>query len=290
VIFRFMRAEKANFTVAFMCSKLGVSRSGYYAWRSRPPSSRAVHDAALLERIRQIHARSRCTYGAPRIHWELRDEGIRVGRKRVARLMRTDGIRGAYRKRRRGPGKGATIHPASDLVRRRFTTEAPNLVWAADFTYWPTDEGFLYVAGVMDLFSRMLVGWSMASHLRAELVIDAIEMAVQRRDPAPGLIHHSDQGSQYTSFSFGRRLAESGILPSMGSTGTPADNAVVESMFDKMKTEILLGRRYATRSEARSAIFEWIEVWYNRQRRHSTLGGINPSEFERRYAAKPAAV
>lgn len=285
-MFRFIHAEKADHDIATLCRFLKISRSGYYAWRFRPPSARACRDAELTSRIKTIHERSRCTYGSPRIHWELQDEGFRIGRKRVARLMRTQGIRGAYRKRRRGVGRGATMHPASDLVRRSFTTQAPNLVWVADFTYWPTEEGFLYVAAVMDLFSRMIVGWSMSHHLRAEFVIDAIEMATGRRDPAPGLIHHSDQGTQYTSFAFGRRLEQSGILPSMGSTGTPADNAVVESTFDKMKTEILLHRRYATRAQARSAVFEWIEVWYNRQRRHSTLGGINPTEFERRYVSQ----
>lgn len=290
MIFRFIRAEKANFPVAFVCAKLGVSRSGYYAWRSRPPSTRTVHDQVLTERIRLIHHRSRCTYGAPRIWAELRDDGVRVGRKRVARLMRAEEIRGAYRRPRRGRRGHAMFHPAGDLLGRNFCTQGPDLVWVADITYWPTGEGFLHIAAVMDLWSRRIVGWAMASHLRAELVIDALEMATSRRRPSPGLIHHSDQGSQYTSFSFGRRLRESAILPSMGRTGTPADNAVVESLFDTMKLELLLGRRYRTREGAKAAIFEWMEVFYNRQRRHSTLDNISPAEFERRYAAEPAAV
>jgi len=282
--------EKAHHPIKMLCRLLGVSRSGYYAWRSRPLSARAIGDAQLTDQIRLIHVLSRKTYGAPRIHWELEDAGVRIGRKRIARLMRLAGIRGAHRRRRRGPGRHATMHPATDLVRRNFRTDEPNRVWVADFTYWPTDEGFLYVAAVMDLFSRRIVGWSMATHLRAEFVIDAIEMATSARDPEPGLIHHSDQGTQYTSFSFGRRLAEAGILPSMGSTGTPADNAVVESMFDKMKVEILVGNRYATREQARAAVFEWIEVWYNRQRRHSTLGGLTPVQYERRYASEDSPV
>ena len=282
--------EKAHHPIKMLCRLLGVSRSGYYAWRSRPLSARAIGDAQLTDQIRLIHVLSRKTYGAPRIHWELEDAGVRIGRKRIARLMRAADIRGAHRRRRRGPGRHATMHPATDLVRRNFTTDEPDRVWVADFTYWPTDEGFLYVAAVMDLFSRRIVGWSMATHLRAEFVIDAIEMATSARDPEPGLIHHSDQGTQYTSFSFGRRLAQAGILPSMGSTGTPADNAVVESMFDKMKLEILVGNRYATREQARAAVFEWIEVWYNRQRRHSTLGGLTPVEYERRYASENSPV
>lgn len=290
MIFPFIRAEKANFPVAFMCAKLGVSRSGYYAWRTRPPSIRAVHDQVLAERIRLIHERSRFTYGAPRIHAELHDEGLRVGRKRVARLMRRAGIQGAHRRRRRRRGGHATLHPAGDLLARNFRAAGPDRVWVADITYWPTGEGFLHIAAVMDLWSRRIVGWAMASHLRAELVIDALEMATSRRRPSPGLIHHSDQGTQYTSFSFGRRLRDSAILPSMGRTGTPADNAVVESLFDTMKLELLVGRRYRTREEAKAAIFEWMEVFYNRRRRHSTLGNVSPAEFERRYAAEPAAV
>lgn len=290
MIFPFIRAEKANFPVAFMCAKLGVSRSGYYAWRTRPPSIRAVHDQVLAERIRLIHERSRFTYGAPRIHAELHEEGLRVGRKRVARLMRRAGIQGAHRRRRRRRGGHATLHPAGDLLARNFRAAGPDRVWVADITYWPTGEGFLHIAAVMDLWSRRIVGWAMASHLRAELVIDALEMATSRRRPSPGLIHHSDQGTQYTSFSFGRRLRDSAILPSMGRTGTPADNAVVESLFDTMKLELLVGRRYRTREEAKAAIFEWMEVFYNRRRRHSTLGNVSPAEFERRYAAEPAAV
>jgi len=262
---------------------LGVARSGYYAWRSRPPCTRTVTDARLLETIRLSHERSRRTYGAPRIHEDLKAEEIAVGRKRVARIMRSAGIVGAHRQRRRTRRGRILFHPAADLVRRNFLVPTPDRIWAADITYWPTAEGFLHLAAVMDLHSRMIVGWAMETHLRADLVIDAIEMARSRRQPAEGLIHHSDKGTQYTSFRFGKTLRDSGILQSMGRTGTAHDNAVVESFFGTLKLELLTGRRYRTRDEARSAIFEHIEVFYNRQRRHSTLGNVSPAEFERRY-------
>lgn len=207
----------------------------------------------------------------------------------MARLMRAADIQGLCRRRRRTKGARA-LHPAGDLLRREFTTPTPNRIWAADITDFPTAEGPLHMAAVMDLFSRSLVGWSMADHLRAELVIDALEMATTRRRPAPGLIHHSDQGPQYTSYVFGRRLREAGILQSMGRAGTPADNAVIESFFDTMKLELPTGRCYRTRELAKAAIFEWIEVFYNRIRRHSTIGNVSPAEFERRYAEQLAAV
>jgi putative transposase len=289
VIFRFIHAEKAHQCTRAMCRMLGVSASGYYAWRSRPPSRRAIEDQRLTERIRVFHTASRSSYGAPRIMLDLRDDGLAVSRKRVARLMREAGIRGAYRRRRRARSRPVT-HPATDLVRRDFTAPGPDRIWVADITYWPTDEGDLHLAAVMDLFSRGIVGWSMASYLQADLVIDAIEMATTRRRPAPGLIHHSDRGSQYTSYSFGRTLRESEILQSMGRTGTAHDNAAVESFFGTLKLELLYGRRYRTRAEAKAVIFEHIEVFYNRQRRHTTIGGVSPAEHERRYAANLVAV
>jgi putative transposase len=211
-VFRFIQAEKATYDVKTMCRLLGVSRSGYYAWRARPPSARSIHDQELTERITLVHECSRRTYGAPRIWAELRDEGVRIGRKRVARLMRGAGIRGLCRHRKRRYAGPRALHPAGDLVRRGFRTSEPNLIWVADITGFPTAEGPLHVAGVMDLFSRALVGWSMASHLRAELVIDALEMAAARRRPEPGLIHHSDQGPQ-TGFkgSSQHRLVEQSI-------------------------------------------------------------------------------
>jgi putative transposase len=289
VIYRFIHAEKAHHRTRTLCRMLGVSRSGYYAWVSRPPSRRAVADQLLTERIRVFHAASRSSYGAPRIWLDLRDDGHRVSRKRVARLMREAQIRGAYRRRRRARSRPVT-HPATDLVRRDFTARGPDRIWVADITYWPTDEGDLYLAAVMDLYSRGIVGWAMQAHLRADLVIEAIEMATTRRRPGPGLIHHSDLGSQYTSWIFGKTLQESQILQSMGRTGTAHDNAVIESFFATLKLELLFGRRYRTRAEAKAAIFEHIEVFYNRQRRHSTIGGVSPTEHERRYAERAAAV
>lgn len=227
---------------------------------------------------------SRRTYGAPRVHAELRYEGHRVSRKRIARLMREVRIQGVHvRRRYRTTRRGAGVAPAPDRLSRRFAVAEPDRIWAADITYVSTGEGFLHLAAVMDLHHRGIVGWAMAAHLRTELVVDALEMAIARRRPAPGLVHHSDQGTQYTSFAFGRRLREAGVLPSMGAVGTAYDNAVVESFFGSLKRELLRGRRFATRAQARSAIFEWIEAFYNRQRRHSTLGQLSPAEFEGSY-------
>lgn len=289
MIYRFIHAEKAHHRTRTMCRVLKVSTSGYYAWRSRPPSARAICDQRLMQGIRVHYDASRQTYGSPRVWLDLRDAGHKVSRKRVARLMREAGLKGAHRRRSR-PRNRPVIHPAADLVCRDFSAPGPDRIWVADITYWWTDEGYLYLAAVMDLFSRRIVGWAMERHLRADLVIDAIEMAKVRRRPAPGLIHHSDRGSQYTSWEFGRTLRESGILQSMGRTGTAHDNAAVESFFSTLKLELLEGRRYRTREEAKAAIFEHVEVFYNRQRRHSTIGGISPAEHERRYAASLVAV
>ena len=283
--YRFIAAERATHDITVLCRQLGVTRSGFYAWCTRPPSRREIDDRALTTRIREIHEASRGTYGAPRITAELRlGHGVRVSRKRVARLMRAARIQGVHIRRRRwrkGPGE---LGPAPDRVARRFATSAPDLVWVADITYVSTDEGWLHLAAIEDLFSRRVVGWSMAPHLRTELVIDALEMAIANRLPGAGLVHHSDQGTQFTSFAFGRRLREAGILPSMGAVGTAYDNAVAESFFSTLKRELVHRRRFRTRDEARAAIFEFIEVFYNRQRRHSTIGMVSPMEFERNYA------
>ena len=283
-IYRFIAAERATFGVTMCCRHLGVSPSAFYDWASRPPSRREIDNRALTTRIREIHDSSRGTYGAPRICAELRAEGIRVTRKRVARLMRVARLQGVHIRRRRwrkGPGE---LGPAPDRVRRAFRTGEPDRIWVADITSIATGEGWLHLAAVEDLFSRRIVGWSMAPHLRAELVIDALEMAISNRRPSSGLVHHSDQGSQFTSFAFGRRLREAGILPSMGAVGTAYDNAVVESFFSTLKRELVRRERFATRAEARSALFEFIEVFYNRQRRHSIIGMVSPAEFERDYA------
>jgi putative transposase len=212
--FRLIEAEKANYPVAVLCRMLGVSKSGYYAWRSRPPSERRRQDALLTEKIREIHSRSRETYGYPRVHAELRSLGIDCGRRRVARLMRAAGLRGCTRgSKRRTTRRDPRASSAPDLLRRDFMAAQPNRIWLADITYIPTREGFLYLAFILDTHSRRIVGWSMDSHMRTELVVDALEMAVWRRKPSAGLVHHSDRGVQYTAISFGKRLAELGIVP-----------------------------------------------------------------------------
>jgi putative transposase len=283
-IYRFIAAERATFGTQMLCGHLGVSTSAFYDWSARPPSRREVDNRSLTRRIAQIHEASRGTYGAPRVTAELRAEGLRVSRKRVARLMRAARIQGVHirhRRWRKGPGE---LGPAPDRVGRRFRTPAPDRIWVADITSIVTEEGWLHLAAVEDLFSRRIVGWAMAPHLRAELVIDAVEMAITNRRPSPGLVHHSDQGSQFTSFAFGRKLRESEILASMGAVGTAYDNAVAESFFSTLKRELVHRVRFATRAQARSAIFEFVEVFYNRQRRHSTIGMVSPVQFERDYA------
>jgi putative transposase len=281
--FKFIDAQKANYPISLLCRVLRVSRSGYYDWKNREPSKRSQQDAALTQRIREIHQQSRKTYGSPRIHAELQAMGIRCGRKRVARLMRKAGLEGCLRGRRRR--KGTTLRdrsaiPAADLVRRDFSAKAPNQLWVADITYIKTEEGFLYLSFVLDAYSRRLVGFSMATHLRAELVVDALEMAIWRRKPQAGLIHHSDQGVQYTSLSFGKKLEEAGIVPSMGSVGTAYDNAMAESFVATLKSELLYRSSWPTRASARTATFEYLECFYNTRRRHSALGYLSPMEYE----------
>jgi putative transposase len=280
--FRFIAAEKAEHSISLLCRVLGVSRSGFHAWERRAPSDRALADAWLLERIGQINERSRGTYGSPRVHAELRFQGVRVGRKRVERLMRAGGVSGLVTRRRtkttvRVPG----LRTAPDLVERDFLPAGPNRLWCADITYVRTREGFLYLASVIDCYSRRVVGWSLRDDLRAELVVDALELAVSRRRPGPGLVHHSDQGSQYTALVFSQRCREAGIESSMGSRGDCYDNAAVESFHATLKKELLHRRSWPAKQEARTAIFEWIEVFYNRERRHSTIGYYTPEEYER---------
>jgi putative transposase len=270
--------------VRVLCRVLGVSRSGFYAWRSRLPSARVQGDRRLEAAILECHLRSRGTYGAPRIWAELRELEIRTSRKRIARLMREAGIRGLHRPRRRRARPDPEAWAIPDLVGRRFRPIEPNRVWAADITEIRTLQGTAYLAVVMDLCSRRVVGWAFDRHMRTELVIDAFEMATGRRQPASGLVHHSDRGPQYTSLIFGEALERAGIIRSMGRAGTPADNAVVESFFDTLKLELFLDERLPTFEGARAKLFEWIEVFYNRKRRHTTLGGVSPLEFERRLA------
>ncbi len=272
---------KARFPVSLLCKIVGVSKSGYYAWKSRAPSKRSREDAVLTEKIREVYQRSRETYGYPRVHAELRALGVRCGRRRVARLMRRAGLRGCMRARKkRTTRRDPRAVPAPDLVKRDFHATAPDRLWTADITYLKTDEGFLYLAFVLDVYSRRIVGWSMATHLRTELVVDALEMAVWRRKPAAGLVHHSDRGVQYTALSFGKRLEEAGIVPSMGRAGSALDNAVSESFVSTLKCELVHRRRFPTREAARSAVFEYLEVFYNRRRLHSSLGYLSPESYE----------
>ncbi len=276
-----MSANQACFPIAPMARVLGVSKAGYYAWLRRPPSAHAVADTALLKRVRTVHASSRQTYGAPRVHADLRAQGERHGRKRIARLMRDAGLVGACH-RQGGPTttrRDKEARPAPDLVDRNFTASGPNQLWIADITYIPTATGFLYLAVVLDVWSRKVVGWSMANHLRAELVLDAIEMAVGQRRPKD-VVHHSDQGSQYTSLAFGKRCSEAGVRPSMGSVGDAYDNAMCESFFSTLEAELLSRRRFASQTEARMACFSYIEGWYNPVRLHSGLGYRSPMAYE----------
>ncbi len=281
-MFSLIAAEKANYPVAVMCRALAVSRTSFHDWERRPPSDRALTDAWLTEKIKQIHEASRRVYGAPRIHAELRmGHGIRVGRKRVERLMRAADISGlAPRKRGRTTIRVAGVRVADDLVERRFRPPAPNLLWLADITYLRSWEGWLYLAAVQDAYSRAIVGWSMACHMRAQLVVDALKMALARRRPDPGLVHHSDQGSQYVSLGFGQAAHDAGIAVSMGSRGDAYDNAVAESFFATLKKELVHRRSWPTRRELGSAVFEYIEAFYNRERRHSTLDMLSPAEYE----------
>ncbi len=282
--YRFIAAEKATHSVVQLCRLLGVSASGYYAWRKRGPSARAQADARLTATIREIHAASRATYGAPRVQAELADaHSIRCGRKRVAGLMRVAGLAGVCRRRTvRTTRRDATATVSDDLVQRRFTATEPNRLWVADITYLPTWQGFLYLAVVLDAYSRRIVGWAMADHLRTELVVDALNMALGNRRPPPGLVHHSDHGVQYTSLAFGQRCQEARLARSMGSIGDCFDNALAETFFATLECELVARSRWRTQAEARMAVFDFIEAFYNPRRRHSALAYLSPVEYERR--------
>jgi len=285
VIFAFIEAKKAELNIAVACRVLGVSESGFYAWRTREPSARARADAELMARIRQIHAESRETYGSPRMHSELTlGDGLRIGENRVARLMRLARLKGVDRRRRFGCTKrDPQAEAADDLVQRDFTVTEPNRLWVADVTQHRAWDGWVYLSVVIDAFSRRVVGWSIADHLRAELVCDAFDMAVWQRKPAPGAIHHSDHGSQYTSWAFGTRLRQAGILGSMGSIGDCFDNSMAESFFATLQTELLDRHSWKSRKELARAIFEFVEAWYNPRRRHSSIGQRSPVEYEQIY-------
>ena len=278
-----MNANQAAFPVRKLCRVLGVSHSGYYDWLCRPPSQRAMDDAVLGERIRTIHTESHATYGMPRIRAELAEQGTRVGGKRIARLMRTAGLHGISKRRAFTitTQRDARQRPAPDLVNRSFRADAANLLWVADMTYVPTWAGFIYLAVVVDVWSRRVVGWSIGERMTAELVLAALNMALAQRKPRE-VIHHSDQGSQYTSIAFGNRCAEMDVRPSMGSVGDAYDNAMAESFFATLECELLERRSFKTKAEARTALFSYIEGWYNPRRRHSALGYLSPANFERK--------
>jgi putative transposase len=277
--------HQASYPIVTMCELLGVSSSGYYAWVKRRPSRRAETDAALIAEIRAAHGASHGTYGAPRVHAELAAKGIHLGRKRVARLMSRAGLAGVSRRRFVATTVKGDSRQAPDLVERNFAAEAPDLLWVADITYLPTWAGFLYLAVVLDACSRRIVGWSMATTLATQLVLDALNMALVTRRPA-GVIHHSDQGSQYTSIEFGHRCRDAGVRPSMGSVGDAYDNAMCESFFATLECELLARCRFKTQAEARNATFAFIEGFYNRHRRHSSIGYLSPIDYERRHHAR----
>jgi len=269
------------------CRVLGVSRSGYYQWRDRPLSERDVNDAWLTNTILAVHTDSRCSYGAPRIHAELRlGLRLRCGRKRVARLMRQVGIAGISHRRKR---RGQRPDPATcaDLVQRKFVAEAPDQLWCTDVTEHPTSEGKVYLAAVTDVCTRQIIGWSIADHMRTELVVDALQMATWRRRPAPGTVVHSDRGSQYTSWTFGHRLRQAGLLGSMGRVASSVDNCLMESFFSTLQRELLDTRHWPTKSELAASIFEWIEAWYNPRRRHSSLDYLSPIQYEQQHQRLP---
>lgn len=281
--------NRAEYTVSMMCRVLGVSSGGYYSWRKRGVSKRGQEDRYLCSRIGEHHADSKGTYGTPRIHAQLRAEGIFVGRKRVARLMKKLELKGVSR--RRWPAtttRDNTARSAPDLVQRDFTADAPNRLWVADITYVPTrSTGFLYLAVVIDAFNREVVGWAMKIHLTTELVLAALQMAITSRRPEQ-VVHHSDQGCQYTSIAFGSRCARDGVRPSMGSVGDCYDNALCESFFATLECELLDRTRFQDAEEAARAIFEFIEGWYNPRRLHSALGYQSPHQFERNYYQRQA--
>jgi transposase InsO family protein len=282
VKFAWIKENRSSFGVRQMCAALNVSVAGYYAWLVRTPGVRAQHREQLLREIGQVHQDSRQLYGSPRIHRKLLAQGRQVSENTVAKLMRSAGIRSKIKRRflpRTTDSKHA--HPIADnLLQQRFEAEAPNRRWVTDITYVETAEGWLYVAAILDLFSRKIVGWSMAEHLRTDLVRDALQMAVTRRRPGQGLWHHSDRGVQYASDDYQQLLASHGCVCSMSRTGNCYDNAVMESFWKTLKTELVYQTRYVTRTQARQSVFEYIEVYYNRQRLHSALNYATPESFE----------
>ena len=282
--FAFIATEKACYPVALMCRVLQVSGCGYYAWCKRPPAPRTLKNQTLALEVAAIHAESCGRYGSPRVHAELRERGQRTGRKRVARLMRAAGLRARAHRRFRSTTNSE--HPMAikgNLLARRFAVPAPNSGWVTDITYLWTLEGWLYLAVILDLFSRRVVGWAVSERLERGVALDALQMALTDRQPPQGLLHHSDRGSQYASHEYQQLLAAHGVLSSMSRKGNCWDNAVAESFFATLKLERVYQSHWRTRTQARSEVFEYIEMFYNRQRRHSALGYLSPHEFELRH-------
>ena len=279
--FALVHAEKAHFPIAFMCRQLSVSRAGYYAWAARPESARGRQERALGVAVAAVHQESRCTYGAPRVVKALRARGTRVGKKRVARILKQQGLCARMPRRFVPTTDSAHPHPiAPNVLERNFSPAAPDVAWATDITYVPTAEGWLYLAVVMDLFSRRIVGWSMSERIDRHLVLAALDMALAERRPPAGLVHHSDRGSQYACAEYRAALAARGLTPSMSRKGNCWDNACVESFFSTLKTESVHRTRFLTRAAARLALFDYIEVFYNRSRLHSRLGYVSPGDYE----------
>jgi putative transposase len=290
MIFTFIAERCSDLSVTASCRVMKVTTSGLYEWRARQanPARRTLEDRALTATILEIHRQSRSTYGSPRVHAELRlGAGIRIGRKRVERLRRHAGIEGIYRRRRRRgcTRRDPTATPSDDLVNRAFGVSGPDRLWVSDVTEHPTDTGKVYLAVVLDAWSRRVVGWSIADHLRAELVVDALQMALWRRRPPEGTVVHTDHGTQYTSWAFGRRLRAAGLLGSMGTVGDAFDNAVAESFFGTLQLELLDRDHWSTRAQLANAIFEWIETFYNPKRRHSSVAMLSPIDYETIHAA-----
>jgi putative transposase len=283
--YRVIQEYDRRYSIRLMCRALAVSPAGYYAWRTRPASARAAANQTLLTELRQLHHESRQTYGSPRMWRVLVERGRGVGRHRVARLMRHDGLRAKTVAKWRATTHSSHLFPvAANQLNRQFTVAAPNQVWAGDLTYIWTMEGWLYLAVLLDLYSRAVVGWAMGSRLTGELTQQALVMALNRRHPKPGLLHHSDRGSQYAATAYQQHVRAAGMIGSMSRRGNCWDNACVESFFGTLKRELIHHRQYRTREEATQDIFEYLEVFYNRQRRHSTLGYQSPAEFEARVA------
>lgn len=279
--FEFVHAEKADYEVTELCRNLEVSTSGYYAWASRPASKRERDDERLRTKIRAAHERSRRTYGSPRIHAELQEDDEKVSRKRVARLMKEDGISAVQKRRfRRTTDSAHDLPVAIDRVEREFSATAPNQLWVGDITYVWTAEGWAYLAVLLDVFSRKVVGWALRKTLGRELVLAALDKALLLRDPPLGLVHHTDRGSQYASRDYRRRLAETGLLQSMSRPANCYDNALAESFFATLDKECIHRLSFATRTEAYDAVADYIDNFYNPERRHSSLGHVSPVRFE----------